>query len=35
MRYMRFLLKTVTIYFVEKVGFDCKNNHFCDKLAHF
>lgn len=35
MRYMRFLIKVLTVCFIEKLVFDYKNNHRCNKLANF
>ncbi len=35
MRRIKFLPKAVTVCFGEEKGFDCKNNHGCDKSANF
>lgn len=35
MGYIRFLPKAVTVYFGEKEGFDCKNNHGRGKSTNF
>ncbi len=32
---MKFMPKAVTVCSGEKEGFDCKNNHRCDKSANF
>ena len=32
---VRFLPKIVTIHSGKEIGFDCKNNHWCGKLANF
>ena len=32
---VRFLPKAVTVYSGKEKGFNCKNNHKCDKSANF
>lgn len=35
MRRMRFLPKTIIVYFGKKTGFDDKNHHLYNKLPNF